>query len=184
MLSAMKESAPVVSIPRLRTDRLLLREFQTSDFEAYATHMADAEANQFTNGAVDRRMAWRLITSSVGQWMLTGSGWWAMELTATGETVGTVGAFFRETQFASPKEHIELGWSIYRTHWRRGLASEAARAVLAYAFETHDVPRAIAYVAPENVASIGVTRAIGMQYDGVAEFYGEPTTRYAIQQRN
>src|SRR4051794_31882456 len=107
----------LVSIPRLLTDRLLLREFRAADFDAYAENMADPEATKFVSTAPDRRTAWRMFSSGTGSWIINGRGWWALELRDTGEVVGNVGAFIRET---SPE--LELGWAVYRRFWGRGYA--------------------------------------------------------------
>jgi ribosomal-protein-alanine N-acetyltransferase len=56
----------------------------------------------------------------------------------------------------------ELGWAVAPPHQRRGYATEAARAVLAYAFETAGLHRVIATMNPENTASVGVAEKLGM----------------------
>ena len=82
-------------IPRLHTPRLLLREYRTADFDAFAANLSDPEATVFIDSA-DRKSAWRIFASQTGLWLLQGAGWWAVELRETGEHVGNVGAFFRE----------------------------------------------------------------------------------------
>ncbi len=164
--------APPV-VPRIETERLVLREFRVSDLDEYAAHFADPIAMTHLGGVVDRRAAWRMLAAGSGFWMLTGGGWLGMELRETGRLVGTVGAFFRE---CSPE--LELGWTVYRTHWGKGFATEAARAALAFAFDAHAVDHAIAHVDAANVASIRVTEKLGMRYDGEGELYGLKSGRY------
>jgi len=169
-----------VDIPRVETTRLVLREARLADFDGYVTNMTDPEMAQYMTPLPDRRTAWRLFAALNGQWSLTGAGWWAIELREKREMVGVVGAFFRETTFGHADAPIELGWVVYRPFWRQGIAREAAGAALEWAFATQSVPRAIAYIDPKNTASIKVSEAIGMRFDGKADFYGEETTRYAI----
>jgi len=176
----MNDDAATFAVPRLTTPRLLLRELRTSDFEAYAESAADPVAMKYMTSAIDRRTAWRMFTSLMGGWIVTGAGWWGIELRATGELVGTVGGFYRETNYALGHEaDLELGWTVFRAHWRKGIATEAARAALAYGVERHRPRRAIAIIDPANVGSIGVAKAIGMTFDGDMDFYGEPSVRYA-----
>jgi len=170
------DAAPVVSVPRIRTKRLLLRELRTSDFDAFAANLADPLATQYLSGVVDRRMAWRIFAASMGMWMLHGAGWWGVELEETGELVGTVGAFFRE----NPSD-LELGWTIYRRFWGHGYASEAAAAARDFAFEHHEVRRVIAHVDASNVASVRVSQHLGMTYEGDVELYCTVTGRYALE---
>jgi RimJ/RimL family protein N-acetyltransferase len=91
-----EERSPLVSIPRLRTQRLLLREYRMADFDAFATHLADPVSTEFT-GTHDRRNAWRIFGCNIGGWFLLDTGWWAVEPLEGGGMVGYVGAFFRET---------------------------------------------------------------------------------------
>jgi RimJ/RimL family protein N-acetyltransferase len=177
----MELAAPPVTVPRVTTERLLLREQRVDDFDAYVEHMTDPVATEFLTPLADRRAAWRLFAAASGMWMLTGAGWWAIELRASGETIGIVGAFFRETTLGQPDAPLELGWSLYRRFWRRGFAREAAAAAMATGFARHAVTRAIAHVDPKNAASVRVAEAIGMRFDGEADFYGSPTARYAVE---
>lgn len=164
-------------VPRVETPRLLLRALRVDDLDAFAQNFADPVSSVFTGGVVDRRTSWRMLTSSAGLWLLTGGGWWAVEERATGAFVGTVGAFFRETA----PEQVELGWTVVRAHWGRGIATEAATAAARYAFETQRAPCLHAYIDPKNVASVRVALHIGMHYEGEALFYGEPSGRYRLE---
>jgi RimJ/RimL family protein N-acetyltransferase len=163
-------------VPRVETSRLVLRALHVADHDAFAQSFADPVSSVFIGGVVDRRTSWRMLTSSVGLWLLTGGGWWAVEERATGAFVGTVGAFFRETA----PDQLELGWTVVRAFWGRGIATEAASAAARYAFETQRAPCLHAYIDPKNVASVRVAEHIGMRYDGEADFYGEPTGRYLL----
>ena len=172
----MNDDEPRVFVPRIATARLMLREFRLSDFDAYAENLADPVATEHLSGIADRRTAWRSFAAGAGFWMLHGAGWWGVELTGTGELVGTVGAFFRET---SPE--LELGWTVYRRFWRQGFASEAAAAALAYGFEKHKPRRVIAHISAANAASVGVSQKIGMHYETDVDFYGGLVGRYAVE---
>jgi RimJ/RimL family protein N-acetyltransferase len=170
------DAAPAVTVPRIRTKRLLLRELRTSDFDAFAENLADPAATQYLFGIVDRRTAWRMFAASTGAWMLHGAGWWGVELEESGELVGSVGAFFRET----PGD-LELGWTMYRRFWGSGYASEAAAAARDFGFEHLEVRRSIAHIDAGNVASIRVSQHLGMTYEGDVDFYGAAIGRYAVE---
>jgi RimJ/RimL family protein N-acetyltransferase len=174
------ERIPIVA-PRVTTDRLVLRQFETRDFETFAARFMDPTAMGFLHPIPDRRTAWQKLAALNGGWTLTGAGWWAVEVRETGELAGTVGAFFRETVLErGPDADLELGWTVFPEHRRKRIAVESARAALAYGFERHPVKRVIAHVAPENVASAGVCTALGMTLEGDVDFYGLPSLRYAI----
>ena len=65
----------------------------------------------------------------------------------------------------APHTH-EIGWVFGREHQRRGYATEAARSLLAYAFESLHCHRVIATCQPENVASWRVMERLGMRREG------------------
>lgn len=58
----------------------------------------------------------------------------------------------------------ELGYRLARRHWRKGLASEASRALLRHAFDTVGQRRVIAQTMAVNTGSRGVLEAVGMRY--------------------
>jgi RimJ/RimL family protein N-acetyltransferase len=57
----------------------------------------------------------------------------------------------------------EIGWTMHPDFVGRGYASEAARAVLAIAFETIGLHRVVADLDPRNAASIALCRRLGMR---------------------
>lgn len=169
------DRSPAVSIPRLSTERLLLREYRMADFDAYAASVADAEATRFI-GAHDRKHAFRVFAAQTGTWLLSGAGWWAIELRDTGEHVGQIGAFFRD---GFPD--LELGWFTQRAFWGRGFASEAARAVVRYAFDVRGEPRVTAFIDAANTASLRVAERLGMRYERDADIWDQPAGMYALE---
>jgi RimJ/RimL family protein N-acetyltransferase len=168
----MHEHSPAVSVPRLRTPRLTLREYRESDFDAFAAHCADPMA-MLHWGVLDRRSARRVFTANMGEWMLQGAGWWAVELRASGSLLGAVGAFFRETW-----PEIELGWHTFRAYWGQGIATEAALEVVRYAFDVRGEPRVTALIDAPNTASIRVATHVGMTYEADTVLFGQPVGRY------
>lgn len=172
------------SVPRITTERLVLRAAEPRDLDAYAAHMSDADAVKHMGGAVDRRAAWRLLLMNSGSWIVTGSGWWMLEERASRQVVGMVGAFFRETNLGRGEEaDLELGWSVYRPFWKRGFAREAAAAALAWSLERHQPARAIAHIESGNTRSVAVARALNMAHLGQTDFYGETLDLYALDRQ-
>lgn len=165
-----------VQVPRLRTKRLLLREFRAGDFDGYAAFMTDPVATTFLAGVADRRNAWRSFSSGAGSWALHERGWWMCESLETGEVTGTVGSFLREGY-----PDLELGWTVYPKFWRQGLGAEASLAARDYSFRTWGARRLVAHISNGNTASEGVARKIGMVSEGQADFYGSMLGRWAIE---
>jgi RimJ/RimL family protein N-acetyltransferase len=59
-----------VEVPRLQTERLLLREWGEDDLDAYAETYADPEVMRSLGGPVAREQVWRHIALLVGHWQL------------------------------------------------------------------------------------------------------------------
>ncbi|HZG96563.1 MAG TPA: GNAT family N-acetyltransferase [Mycobacteriales bacterium] len=89
---------------------------------------------------------------------------------ATGLIVGGVG-------FLGPPTHgrLEIGYGIVPSRQRRGYATEAVLAMVAFAFTFPGVTGVFADAEAENVASVGVLERIGMSY----QFRDGALVRYA-----
>jgi ribosomal-protein-alanine N-acetyltransferase len=59
---------------------------------------------------------------------------------------------------------IEIYYGLSKDHWGRGIATEAARAMLRYGFDTIKLDKIVAVTQPENVASVKVIEKMGMIY--------------------
>ncbi|HKP15073.1 MAG TPA: GNAT family N-acetyltransferase [Gemmatimonadaceae bacterium] len=164
-----------VVVPRLETERLLLREFGPSDVEPYAQMMADPEVCRFLgDGApLDRVGAWRQLALFIGHWELRGFGLWAVEERSSGRFIGRIGCHEPEGW-----PGFELGYSLAREAWGRGLAREGAAEALAYARRVLRRDTIISLIRPANRASIAVAMHFGAHRTGSVEFYGATTDVY------
>lgn len=145
-------------IPRLETERLLLREWRPEDFEPIAAMLADADAARYLPGGkpMGRMEAWRFVTGTIGVWTMRGYGAWVVERKEDGAVLGRVGLIH-----PIDWPGLEVGWSIDRPYWGRGYATEAAKASLDYAFLTQPVVEVVSTIHPENGASQAVARKLG-----------------------
>lgn len=145
--------------PTLHTDRLILRAPNMADFPAYAALMASPRA-AFMGGPFDTRQAWGLFCHEIACWQLFGHGGLTVTRCDTGEAAGMVeinaGPLFPEP---------ELGWQLYEGHEGHGIATEAARALLDWAFATLPVDTLVSYTDPGNHASQAVARRLGAVID-------------------
>lgn len=89
----------------------------------------------------------------------------------SGEVVGQIGLIWNEI---NGEKILEVGYILKKSCWHKGYAIEGARACLQYGFDLFDIPKIIATIQPENLASIAVAERIGMnltseydkEYDG------------------
>ena len=144
-------------IPRLETERLILREYRSDDFEAFATFMADRDVVRYLHGEpMARADAWRVLATGIGHWYLRGYGTWAVERKSDSAFIGRVGLINPEGWPA-----LEVGWTLGKPYWGQGYATEAGRAALGYGFATQKVDRLISCIAPENKPSQAVALRLG-----------------------
>lgn len=145
-------------VPRLQTARLLLREWQTSDFEAHAAMTADPEVMRYLGGVLDRAQSWRQMALHAGHWALRGYGNWAVERTTDGALLGRAGLWNPEGW-----PGLEVGWKLARHAWGQGYATEAARAAMDWAWTVLDAERLISLIDPDNTPSVRVAERLGLQ---------------------
>lgn len=176
MAAAPRQETP---IPVIETERLRLRGFTAEDKPAYAAMRADPEVVRFLVGgealipfaaeiADSRIAAFRKAWSS-------GFGVWAVEDKETGRFLGQTGLARLERS-----SDVEVLYAFTRRAWGNGYAREAARAALAFAFETADLQRVVAFVVPQNIASSRVLEAVGLTALGETRYNDFPVLGYAI----
>jgi len=61
----------------------------------------------------------------------------------------------------------DLGYAYNRLYWGKGYATEAARAILQFGFDSLKLHRVGAIVLPDNIGSIRVLEKLGFQREGV-----------------
>lgn len=150
-----KPAAPVLTTPRLT-----LRPYRIEDFEPVAAFLASERA-QTMHGPFSREAAWAWFTNNVAQWSLYGYGGLMIEV--RGRTVGQV-SINSGPQFPEP----ELGWFLFEGNEGQGYATEAARALREFAYESAGLETIVTYCTPENRSSIAVAERLGAIADAEA----------------
>ncbi|HCQ64628.1 MAG TPA: GNAT family N-acetyltransferase [Rhodobacteraceae bacterium] len=144
-----------VSVPVLTTERLTLRAQRPDDFEAYAAFYA-SERSWGMGGPHDRPTAWRGFAAELGHWVIRGYGFWMVDVTATGETIGLVGLWNPEGW-----SEVEIGWAMYEAAEGKGYAAEAAIAVRTYAYDTLGWGPLSSVIVPDNTRSQALATRLG-----------------------
>jgi RimJ/RimL family protein N-acetyltransferase len=164
------------AIPRVMTQRLVLRDWREVDLEAFADMGADAEVMRFLGGVVDRVQAWRMMALFAGHWLLRGYGSWVVERRTDQAVLGRAG-------LRQPEEWpgLEVGWVFARSAWGYGFATEAAQAAVVWAWEHLECEQLISLIAPENERSIRVAQRLGMEPLREHDLHGVNVTIYALK---
>jgi RimJ/RimL family protein N-acetyltransferase len=172
-----------VLIPRLKTDRLTIRALTTNDLdechELYLdTGWADEESTAEENFQVRKSWLDWTIRNYVELDRLNQPpyGDRAVELVENGRFIGLAGLvpllapFGQLPSFGGRKNapfsaEVGLFWMISPSAQGHGFATEAARALVNFAFDVLKVGRIAAGTEYDNLASIGVMRRLGMRIE-------------------
>lgn len=144
-------------IPILHTSRLVLRAPRLDDFEHHAVFHASPRAT-WEGGAKSRPQAWRIWAGDVACWLLRGYGPFSVEL--DGVFVGEVGIYH-----AAEYPEAELGWFVVPEAEGRGIAAEAARAVMAWVRGHFGWDEITNIIDPSNLRSIALGLRLGGRID-------------------
>jgi ribosomal-protein-alanine N-acetyltransferase len=136
----------------LESERLLFRDHEPADLEAYCEMEADPEVRRYV-GAYPRSRdvaEHRFLTGlqrpqSQRLWM------WATVFKPEGRYIGRCGVYGEGS----------LAFYFARAYWGRGLATEAGRALVNFAFNELHLPRIITAVQVGNDASVRVLEKLG-----------------------
>lgn len=178
---------PLPPQPTLTTARLVLRPFRLTD-AARVQELAGSREVADTTLTIPHPyadgLAARWIATHEPRWRDGRSVVYAVTEGAGGALVGAVGLQIEQTHGSA-----ELGYWIARDAWNRGYATEAAGALIDFAFRTLDINRVEARHFVRNPTSGRVMQKLGMTLEGVhrqsLKKWGvfEDAARYAILRR-
>jgi RimJ/RimL family protein N-acetyltransferase len=186
-------------VPRLVTDRLILREWRDDDLAPYAALNGDPEVMEHFPFTLTPQQSDEMVDRIRGHWA-EGFGLWAVEVAdrspadarLSGRFIGFIG-FAAPTWSTSFTPCVEIGWRLSKQAWGHGYAPEGARAALAWAFEHIDLPNdeVVSFTTVANHKSRRVMEKIGLVRDPARDFdhpmvfgwSGAPHVLYAIDRQ-
>ncbi|MBO1680050.1 GNAT family N-acetyltransferase [Bittarella massiliensis] len=144
----------------LETERLTLREMEQGDFAGLSQMPWDPQVmrayeHDFTPQEVQDR-----LDRQRERYARYGFGLWAACRKANGETVGQAGLTWQPCEGA---EVLEVGYLLKRRFWHQGYARETAAACRDCAFTALGAEKVHAVIKSDNLPSIRVARALGME---------------------
>lgn len=143
------------------TERLFLREWVPDDWKRFKPLVTDPRVLKY----IGRGTPWtdEQIRNRIADWIATSRerGWilWPVIHREDAELIGFCGFW---GGFAP---EVEIGWRLRPDYWGRGIATEAATAVMEYGFQRWRFPRLISVAQVENAASIRIMEKLGMEFE-------------------
>jgi len=174
MIPPLKPGARLLQVhgPVIETERLLLREWRSSDIAQNTVMLSDPGTARFI--APDGKPVttalggWRNAAVSAGHWALHGFGMFAVEERSSGKYIERVGPW-------SPPgwPGFEVGWGIAGEVRGKGYALEAARASIDWVFATFEIDEIMHCIECVNAASQGVARRLGARKGREIDLFGQ-----------
>jgi RimJ/RimL family protein N-acetyltransferase len=143
----------------IKTKRLIIRKFLAKDaLDLYEYLSLESVYEYEPGGPIDLEEANSLVEGRA----IT-DNFYAVELAEEGKMIGHL--YFQQQE---PKEFMtwEIGYIFNPRYYRKGYATEAARALIEYAFDNFATHRIIGKCNPNNIASCRVLEKIGMIREG------------------
>lgn len=147
----------------LHTKRLILRNFELTDLDAFLAYRNDPEVGKYQGWTIPYprekgeefiREVMDIHAPKQGAWMQI-----AVALKETNELIGDIGCILRNEDACQ----AIIGYRIASPYWHKGYAFEAVQGWLDFLFEDLDIHRVIADCDTENVASYKLLEKLGFR---------------------
>jgi RimJ/RimL family protein N-acetyltransferase len=161
---------------RLETPRLSLRPFAPADLDAIHRIYADPEVMRWvgTGPVADRAATERMLDGYAAHQRTHGFSFWAVVERDSQTLIGDAGLH------RTLNAETELGYTLAKTAWGRGYATEAGRAWLDAAFGELGLDEVVALAEPPNRASVHVLEKLGLRPDGRRTAFGREHLLFRI----
>jgi RimJ/RimL family protein N-acetyltransferase len=174
-----------MEVQSIATERLILRRWQARDREPFARMNRDPQVMEHFPAPLTKLESDALVERIEAHFVNHGFGLYALELRPHGTFIGFAGISVPAFQ-AHFTPCVEIGWRIAAEHWGRGLATEAARAIVRHAFHTLGLAALVSFTVPANARSRRVMEKLGMTHDPADDFDhpnlpdGHPLRRHVL----
>lgn len=161
----------------IETDRLILRELDVHDSESFFNLNSDPEVLKYTGDLPFSAIAdAEKFLINYSEYRKNGFGRWAVILKETESFIGWSGLKLNEENL------VDIGFRFFKKEWGKGYATESAKAVLDYGFNTLKLKEIIGRASKDNISSIRVLEKLNMTFWKQDSFEGvEESVYYRIK---
>ena len=153
----------------LTTDSLILRPWKPKDKEPFAALNADPRVMEYFPSTLSREESDKMADRVGGELLQRGWGLWAVSVKNSADFIGFIG-LNPVTFSAHFTPAVEIGWRLAFDQWGKGYATEGAKAVLKYGFQTLKLSEIVSFTTLKNQRSRRVMERIGMHHDPKDDF--------------
>jgi len=148
----------------IETERLIIRRMRDDDLRDFFEYESSSEHTRYLSRSAYTEDQARNFIAIARDLALGSEGDYlhlAVEMKSTGKMIGTVCV-----KVASQAHRQgDVGWFLHHGHQGQGLASEASRAMMGFAFDTLGLHRVTAHCDAQNVRSRAMMERLGMRQE-------------------
>ncbi|MFV0387652.1 MAG: GNAT family N-acetyltransferase [Pyrinomonadaceae bacterium] len=159
----------------LESERLILRRFTNKDIDALFAHRSDSEVMVHLGGVQKRNMVVARVETYNNYFDAHGYAMCAMIWKKTGEFIGVGGL-----QQLFDDGEVEVGYTLEKEFWGRGIATECTLACLHFGFTKAALETIGAQTSSRNMVSLRVLEKCGFTIEGETVQFGEKWFRLKI----
>ncbi|UOE56124.1 GNAT family N-acetyltransferase [Cytobacillus oceanisediminis] len=146
-------------VPKIETERLVLRKITLNDAEDMYLYASNEEVTRYVTWDTHSSLS-DFINSFLPQYDAP----WGIELKENGKFIGTVHFVWWHPKHNS----AEIGYVLSKEYWGKGLITEAAKAIISFGLESMNLVRIQARCFLENEGSERVMEKLGMSFEGIS----------------
>ncbi len=164
----------------IESERLILRELDIKDSESFFKLNSDPLVLKYTGDVPFSSItAAQTFLLNYSDYKKNGYGRWAVILKETSSFIGWCGLKLNEENL------IDIGFRFFKEEWGKGFATESAKSVIDYGFNTLKLKEIIGRASKNNISSIRVLEKLNMNFWKEDSFEGvEESVYYRIKNSN
>jgi [ribosomal protein S5]-alanine N-acetyltransferase len=149
----------------ITTERLILREFKTTDWPEVLAYQSEPLYLRYYEWTERNPKA---VQEFVGMFLANQREQprtkyqLAVTLKSSGQLIGNCGIRMKTVEARDG----DIGYELSPKHWGQGYAIEAARAIVALGFTQFNLHRIWSWCVADNIGSVRVLQKLGMQMEG------------------
>lgn len=173
-----KREKVFLEFPIIETERFILKEIEEKHRNNFISLFSDEDIMKYSGTEVyDPEKQVEFYFKKVKLMYKEKKGIrWAIINKESKAFIGDIGLY--NIDFYS--NNTEIGYTIEKNFWRKGVASECIKAIENFAFETLDMNRIIAMIDSNNISSIKLSEKLGFHRDGILRehYYNKSKDEY------
>lgn len=166
----------------IETPRLLIKAPSFEDFDAIRELNANPEVMRYIEICRPVTKVRELLQKAIHHFEEHGFSFGTVFEKASNKIIGQAGILY--LAFDDTQPEIEIGYRLHPDYWKKGYATELARALIQWGFKHLSTNKLIAVIQPENQGSRRVLERAGMHYVGRINAYNTIVAKYEIVKPN